>query len=31
MFIVMQILGAVIAFGLVRFLYPQNHSEPSRD
>ncbi len=27
MFIVMQLVGAVIAFGLVRLFYPHNHSE----
>ncbi len=27
MFIVMQVLGAVIAFGMVRLFYPHNHSE----
>jgi glycerol uptake facilitator-like aquaporin len=27
MFIVMQLIGAVIAFGLVRLFYPHNHSE----
>lgn len=27
MFIVMQVLGAVLAFGLIRFLYPHNLSE----
>ncbi len=30
MFIVMQLIGAVIAFGLVRFFYPHQHSETSR-
>ena len=29
MFIVMQLVGAVIAFGLVRLFYPRNRSEPS--
>jgi glycerol uptake facilitator-like aquaporin len=29
MFIVMQLVGAGIAFGLIRFLYPQNRSESS--
>ena len=27
MFIVMQLIGMVIAFGLVRLFYPHNHSE----
>jgi len=31
MFIAMQILGAVIAFGLIRFLYPHNASEKTHD
>jgi arsenate reductase len=31
MFIVMQLLGAVIAFGLVRLFYPHNHSETPND
>jgi glycerol uptake facilitator-like aquaporin len=30
MFIVMQLIGAVIAFGLVRLFYPHNRSETSR-
>ena len=30
MFILMQLVGAVIAFGLVRFFYPHDHSETSR-
>jgi arsenate reductase len=29
MFILMQLIGAVIAFGLVRFFYPHDRSEPS--
>ena len=29
MFILMQLIGAVIAFGLVRFFYPHHHSETS--
>ncbi len=29
MFIVMQLVGAVIAFGLIRFFYPQTATEPS--
>lgn len=28
MFIVMQLVGAVLAFGLVRLFYPHDHSEP---
>jgi arsenate reductase len=31
MFVVMQILGALLAFGLIRFLYPQNAAEAARD
>jgi len=31
MFIVMQLIGAVIAFGLVRLFYPHNRSESSDD
>jgi glycerol uptake facilitator-like aquaporin len=31
MFIVMQLIGAVVAFGLIRFLYPTNASESSHD
>ena len=31
MFIVMQLLGAVIAFGLVRLFYPHAHSETPDD
>ena len=31
MFIVMQLVGAVIAFGLVRLFYPHDHSEPLDD
>jgi glycerol uptake facilitator-like aquaporin len=31
MFIVMQIIGAVIAYGLIRFIYPHNLSEPDDD
>ena len=31
MFIVMQLVGAVIAFGLVRLFYPHNHSETPDD
>jgi len=31
MFIVMQFVGMVIAFGLVRLFYPHNHSEPPDD
>ena len=27
MFIVMQLIGMAIAFGLVRLFYPHNHSE----
>jgi hypothetical protein len=27
MFVVMQLLGAVIALGLVRLFYPHDHSE----
>jgi glycerol uptake facilitator-like aquaporin len=27
MFVVMQVLGAVIAFGLVRFFYPHDHPD----
>ena len=27
MFIVMQLIGAVLAFGLIRLLYPHDHSE----
>ena len=27
MFIVMQLVGMVIAFGLIRFFYPHDHSE----
>ena len=30
MFIVMQLLGAVIAFGLVRLFYPHDHSETAQ-
>ena len=29
MFIVMQVIGAVIAYGLIRFLYPHDHSSPT--
>jgi arsenate reductase len=29
MFIVMQVLGMVIAFGLVRLFYPHDHAEPA--
>lgn len=31
MFIAMQLIGAVIAFGLVRFFYPHDHSETCND
>ena len=31
MFIVMQLIGAAIAFGLVRLFYPHNHSETPDD
>ncbi len=31
MFIAMQVLGAVLAFGLIRFLYPHNLSETDDD
>jgi glycerol uptake facilitator-like aquaporin len=31
MFIVMQVLGAVLAYGLIRFLYPHNASESNDD
>jgi hypothetical protein len=31
MFIVMQLIGAGIAFGLVRLFYPHDHSETSDD
>ena len=31
MFIVMQLIGVVIAFGLVRLFYPHNHSETPDD
>ena len=31
MFILMQMVGALIAFGLIRFLYPRNLSEPHDD
>ena len=31
MFIVMQLIGAVVAFGLIRFLYPTNASESPND
>jgi len=31
MFIVMQLVGMVIAFGLVRLFYPHNHSESPND
>jgi len=30
MFILMQLIGAVIAFGLVRFFYPHDHSETTQ-
>jgi glycerol uptake facilitator-like aquaporin len=30
MFILMQLIGAVLAFGLVRFFYPHDHSEAPR-
>jgi glycerol uptake facilitator-like aquaporin len=31
MFIAMQVIGAVLAFGLIRFLYPHNLSETDDD
>jgi glycerol uptake facilitator-like aquaporin len=31
MFILMQLLGAILAFGLIRFLYPHNASEVTDD
>jgi arsenate reductase len=31
MFIVMQIIGALIAFGLIRFIYPHNLSDTNHD
>lgn len=31
MFIVMQLVGAVLAFGLIRLFYPHPHPEPSDD
>jgi membrane protein DedA with SNARE-associated domain len=31
MFILMQLIGAVIAFGLVRLFYPHPHSETPHD
>ena len=31
MFIVMQLIGAVLAYGLIRFIYPHNASETNDD
>ena len=31
MFIAMQLLGALLAYALIRFLYPHNLSEPTDD